>query len=69
MTDLGLYASLRVTLLKAYKVKELEETLNKIKQAIKTVTEDKCCKDEIEKVVKEVKNEIEKSNSLFYNNK
>lgn len=65
----SLYASLRVTLLKAYKVKELERTLNKIKQAIKTVTEDKCSKDEIEKVVKEVKNEIEKSNSLFYNNK
>lgn len=65
----SLYASLRVTLLKAYKVKELEETLNKIKLAIKTVTEDKCSKDEIEKVVKEVKNEIEKSNSLFYNNK
>ena len=65
----SLYASLRVTLLKAYKVKELEGTLNKIKQAIKTVTEDKCSKDEIEKVVKEVKNEIEKSNSLFYNNK
>ena len=60
---------MRVTLLKAYKVKELEETLNKIKLAIKTVTEDKCSKDEIEKVVKEVKNEIEKSNSLFYNNK
>lgn len=60
---------MRVTLLKAYKVKELEGTLNKIKQAIKTVTEDKCSKDEIEKVVKEVKNEIEKSNSLFYNNK
>lgn len=65
----SLYASLRVTLLKAYKVKELEGTLNKIKQAIKTVTVDNCSKDEIEKVVKEVKNEIEISNSLFYNNK
>lgn len=64
----SLYASLRVTLLKAYKVKELEGTLNQIKLAIKKVTEDNCSKEEIEIVVKEVKNEINKSNSLFFNN-
>lgn len=64
----SLYASLRVTLLKAYKVKELEGTLNQIKLAIKKVTEDNCSKEGIEIVVKEVKNEINKSNSLFFNN-
>lgn len=64
----SLYASLRVTLLKAYKVKELEGTLNQIKLAIKKVTEDNCSKEEIEIVVKEVKNEINKYNSLFFNN-
>ena len=65
----SLYASLRITLLKAYKTKELEITLNAIKVAIEIVTEDKESKENIEKEIKNVKIEIERSNSLFYVNK
>lgn len=65
----SLYASLRITLQKVNKTKDLEITLQKIKKAIEIVTEDKEDKDGIEKEIKEVRNEIEKTNSLFYFNK
>ena len=64
----SLYASLRITLLKVHKTQYLEITINKIKKAIEVVTEDKESKEDIEKLIKEVKNEINRSNSLFFSN-
>lgn len=64
----ALFICMRPTLVKLYKTKQLEGILNVLKEAIEIVTEDRSSALEIETKIKEVRNEICESHSLFYNN-
>lgn len=64
----SLYIRLRIIMIKRNRTKEIEKTILLIKKGIDTVVNDTEPICEIEKQMKELKNEIYNSYSLFYNN-
>lgn len=64
----SLYIRLRIIMIKRNRTKEIEKTILLLKQGIDTVVNDTKPVHEIEKEMKELKNEISNSYSLFYSN-